>query len=323
VTVDRPPIVSVVVPAFNVAGCIAQLLRSLSTQTMADFEAIVVNDGSTDRTSDVVESFTDARIKLVQQPNRGVSSARNAGLAVARGEFIIFLDGDDLLHPTALERLSAALSQNPHAVGSYGTFIKVRENGDRQPGQKPLERQTYPSGDILLDVIERSIFANGGHALVRREVALAIDGFDPRLSLSEDWEFFCRMASRGNFVFIGQVPEVLYLRLRSGSLSRGSGRSWDKSLPAIQAVFENKAIQGRVPARRWATSRRRVMASHLWEFGRVNFCERRYAVARSYMWRSLVTAFAPKRAAMLLLSYPSQLLDRSLVGRLRFVDHDR
>ncbi len=322
-TVDERPVVSVVVPAFNVAGYIAQLLRSLSAQTMVDFEAIVVDDGSTDRTSDAVESFADARIKLVQQPNRGVSSARNTGLAVARGEFVMFLDGDDLLHPTALERLASTLMLNPHAVGAYGTFIKIRENGDRQPGQKPLVRQTYPSGDILLDVIEQGIFANGGHVLLRRDVALAIDGFDPRLSLSEDWEFFCRAASQGPFIFVGQVPEVLYLRLRSGSLSRSLGRSWDKSLPAMRAVFENEGIEKRIPARRWATLRRRVTAGHLWEFGRVNFCERHYAVARRYMWRSLMTAFAPKRAAMLLLSYPSQLFDRSLVGRLRFVDHDR
>jgi glycosyltransferase involved in cell wall biosynthesis len=320
---EKPPIVSVVVPAVNVAGYIAQVLRSLCAQTLAEFEAIVVDDGSTDRTSEVVESFTDPRIKLVQQPNLGVSCARNTGLALARGAFVLFLDGDDLLHPAALERLAAALKQDPQAVGAYGTFVKIRENGDRQPGQKPLERQTYPSGDILLDVIERSIFTNGGHVLLRRDVALAIDGFDPRLSLAEDWEFFCRAASRGPFVFIGQVPEVMYLRLRSGSLSRNPTRTWERSLPAMQAVFDSKDIRQKVPARRWATLRRRVLASHLWEFGRVNFCERRYGLGRRYMWRALLRAFTAKRAAMLLLSYPSQLFDVSLVGRLRFVDHDR
>jgi glycosyltransferase involved in cell wall biosynthesis len=323
VTLERLPTVSVVVPAFNVAGFITQLLRSLSAQTLTDFEAIVVDDGSTDHTSEVVEAFADPRVKLVQQPNRGVSSARNTGLAVSRGEFVLFLDGDDLLHPAALERLSAALRRDPQAVGAYGTFVKIRENGDRQPGQKPLERQSYPSGDILLEVIERGIFANGGHVLLRRDITLGIDGFDPRLSLAEDWEFFCRAASQGKFVFIGQVPEVMYLRLRSGSLSRSSGRTWERSLPAMQAVLENKDIRARIPARRWNAVRRRVVASHLWEFGRVNFCERRYALARSYMWRSLLTAFAVKRVVMLLLSYPSQLFDLSLVGRLRFVDHDR
>jgi glycosyltransferase involved in cell wall biosynthesis len=299
------------------------LLRSLSAQTLTDFETIVVDDGSTDRTGELVEAFPDARVMLVQQPNRGVSSARNAGLAVSRGAYVIFLDGDDLLHPAALERLSAALRVDPEAAGSYGTFVKILENGDRQPGQKPLERQTYPSGDVLLEVIERSIFTNGGHVLLRRDIALAIDGFDPRLNLAEDWEFFCRAAARGRFVFIGQVPEVLYLRLRPGSASRGPARTWEKSLPAMQAVFENDHIRRSIPAQRWAVLRRRVMASQLWEFGRVSFCERRYALGRRYMWRSLLTAFAAKRAAMLLLSYPSQLFDVSLVGRLRFVDHDR
>ena len=320
---EKLPAVSVVIPAFNVAAYIEQLLRSLSAQTLADFEAIVIDDGSTDRTADVVESFTDARVKLVQQPNSGVSVARNTGLAVARGVFVLFLDGDDMLHPMALERLLAGVRSDPRAVAAYGTFVKIRENGERQPGQKPLERQVYPTGDILLDVVERSIFANGGHVLLRRDVALAIGGFDARLSLSEDWEFFCRASAQGRFVFIGQVPEVLYLRLRAGSLSRATSRRWGRSLPAMQAVFDNGEIRKRIPAARWKAMRRRVIASHLWEFGRVNFCERRYAVARRYMWRSLFTAFVAKRAAMLLLSYPSQLFDLSLVGRLRFVDHDR
>lgn len=320
---DERPTVSVIVPAFNVGLYIAQLLRSLSAQTLPRFEAIVVDDGSTDHTVEVVESYSDARIRLIRQPNRGVSAARNAGLAAARGAFVIFLDGDDLLHPRALERLSAALMQDSAAVASYGTFVKIRENGDRQPGQKPLERQRYPSGDILAAVIEQNIFANGGHVLLRRDVAVAIGGFKSSLSLSEDWEFLCRAASRGKFVFIGQVPEVMYLRLRVGSLSRNSTRHWEKSLPAMEAVLDNKDLRQRFSSRRWARLCRRVKASHLWEFGRVNFCERRYDVARAYMWRSLLTAFSVKRAAMLFLSYPSQAFDVSLVGRLRFVDHDR
>jgi hypothetical protein len=159
--------------------------------------------------------------------------------------------------------------------------------------------------------------------LLRRDVALAIGGFDRRLSLSEDWEFLCRATARGEFVFIGQIPEVLYLRLRSGSASRNAARSWERSLPAMRAVLENEELQRRFPRRRWTALCRRVSAGHLWEFGRVNFCERRYGIARSYMWRSLLTAPTIKRAAMLALSYPSQTFDVSLVNRLRFVDHDR
>lgn len=317
------PSVSVVVPAYNVGNYIAQLLHSLTAQTFAAFESIVVDDGSTDHTCAIVEAHADGRIRLIQQANQGVSAARNTGLAAARGRFVLFLDGDDLLHPQALERLAGALERQPDAVASYGTFVKIRESGERQPGQKPLERQQYPSGDILAQVIEQNIFANGGHVLLRRDVALAIGGFDRRLSLSEDWEFLCRAASRGDFIFVGQVPEVLYLRLRAGSLSRNTARSWDRSLPAIHAVLDNEEFRRRFSRRRWTTLCRRVRASHLWEFGRVNFCERRYDVARSYMWRSILTAPTVKRAAMLALSYPSQIFDVSLVGRLRFVDHDR
>jgi glycosyltransferase involved in cell wall biosynthesis len=317
------PIVSVVVPAFNVADYMPQLLRSLSAQTLTQFEAVVVDDGSTDRTREVVESFADDRIGLIMQPNQGVSVARNTGLAAARGAFVLFLDGDDLLHPGALERLADALQRDARAVGAYGTFIKIRERGDPQPGQKPLKRQRYPSGDILAPVIEHGIFANGGHVLLRREVAMTIGGFNPKLTLSEDWEFFCRAAAQGDFVFIGQAPEVLYLRLRSGSLSRNAARDWEKSLPAMQAVLDNPDLARRFSARAWAGLRRRVLAGHLWEFGRVNFCERRYAIARTYMRRSLHTAFTARRAVMLALSFPSQAFDLSLVGRLRFVDHDR
>lgn len=107
---DRNPLVSVVVPAFNAEGTIARCLESLAAQTLSDWEAVVVDDGSTDGTADAVEAFAahDPRVRLLRQENLGSGAARNAGVATARGEFLAFVDADDAVEPDMLEALVQA-----------------------------------------------------------------------------------------------------------------------------------------------------------------------------------------------------------------------
>jgi glycosyltransferase involved in cell wall biosynthesis len=320
--VGRSPLVSVVIPAFNVAPYIGQTLRSVSEQTCSDLEVIIVDDGSTDSTRDVVASIPDSRVRLTSQPNAGVSHARNRGIALARGEYLHLLDGDDFLHPRALERLTDALEHRPLAIAAYGTFIKVLENNAPQPRQKPLHRYRYPSGDILSRIIEDNILLIGS-VLLRTRVARQAGGFNPRIRLCEDWEFWCRVASHGDFAFIGNVPEVMYVRLRRASSSRGLALNWENFQPAIDAVLNSSQLRQRFRPGEWTDMSRRVLASHLWEFGRVSFCARRYSVAHRSMWRSLIAAFHTKRSVMLALSYISRAFDVSIVPRLRFNDHDQ
>ena len=129
----RPPLVSVIVPVFNVAEHVAEAIASLRGQTLADFEVLVVDDGSTDGSGDRARAAMgdDARFRMVRQPNGGLSAARNTGLDQARGAFVAFLDGDDAFAPEFLATLHAALQQHGTDWAACGIAL-LYPDGTRQ-----------------------------------------------------------------------------------------------------------------------------------------------------------------------------------------------
>lgn len=316
------PEITVIVPAYNVAGLILPCLRSIMAQTRGDWQAIVVDDGSTDATGAEVRTLSDPRISLVQQANAGVSAARNHGLSLAAGRYVMFLDGDDVLNPTAFERLVATLEQREAAVAAFGTFLKILPGGAPYPGQKPLALHRYPDGDVLETMLRGNFLANGGHVLVRTEVARRLGGFDTTLRLSEDWEFWCRLAAQGEFAFIGNEPEVFSLRVRPGSSSGGLSVDWANHQPCLAAILGNGSIRARFPDAAWRRLERSMHASHMWECGRVNFTMRRFAPARRLMLGSLRLEANPKRAAMLAAAIVQRWTNHAFLSRLRFRDSD-
>lgn len=313
--------ITVVVPAFNAAATIEAALTSLRGQSLAGWRAVVVDDGSTDDTAVLVENFGDPRVLLIRQANGGVSSARNRGLAEAEDGAVLFLDADDTLHPAALERLAAALGRNAEAVAAFGTVVRVRPDGRPQPGQKPLHRHVYPSGDVLAAML-RSGFLNVGQVLIRTSAARAVGGFRTDLRLSEDWEFLIRLAAAGPFRFIGPVPQVLDHRLSPDGAARALASDWSNHEPFLAALRGNADLARRLGKSRWRRSLRSARASVLWEAGRVNFCARRFDDARRHMLQSLALEPAPKRLTLFLLAEASRWLNRPLASRLRFNDLD-
>lgn len=120
--------VSVIMPAYNSEAYIRESINSVLAQRFTDFELIVVDDGSTDATAAIVESYTDSRIRLIRQPNRGVSVARNTGIEAAQGQFITFLDSDDLYYPDFLKTLYHLIQSNPTEM----TFSNYSESYDAE-----------------------------------------------------------------------------------------------------------------------------------------------------------------------------------------------
>ena len=123
--------VSVIMPAYNSEVYIRESIDSVLAQTFADFELIVVDDGSTDTTAAIVESYTDSRIRLIRQPNRGVSVARNTGLEASQGQFITFLDSDDLYYPDFLKTLHRLIQSN-HTEMSFSNYSESDRAEDMQ-----------------------------------------------------------------------------------------------------------------------------------------------------------------------------------------------
>jgi glycosyltransferase involved in cell wall biosynthesis len=208
---NEQPLISVIIPAYNRAHCIANTLYSALEQTYRNFEIIVVNDGSADETAQVVGNIAlrHSSVRLVNhETNRGVSAARNTGIFHhARGEYIALLDSDDLWHPTKMEKQIAALLALPEEERkrtlSVCDYMKRSKDGREEGNYLSRERNT-----------ERAVIAhtrwvgNGSSSLAHRDVYLNAGGFDTKLSCYEDIEWGARHVLKGGHIRV--LPEVLF-----------------------------------------------------------------------------------------------------------------
>ncbi|MEO8624587.1 MAG: glycosyltransferase, partial [bacterium] len=206
--------VSVVIPAFDAAETIADTLESLLAQTDSAWEAIVIDDGSRDATNKIAKSFAarDARINVVRRKNGGESAARNTGLEHARHEWLLFLDSDDWIAPTFIERMTGELAAHPELDAVHCGWARVAPNGEMI-----VEAYEAPAGDMFATWARRSAFPV--HAcVVRKAVVDAVGDFDTTLRRSADWDLWQRVARTG--AQFGAVREVLaYYRMRPTGVS--------------------------------------------------------------------------------------------------------
>lgn len=236
----RAPVVSIIIPARDAADTLGAALQSLAMQRGVAWEAIVIDDGSTDSTAAVVDKWRarDARLRLIrQQAPRGVSASRNAGLAVARGEWAGFLDADDWLAPGALARLLALGRRRPDAAVLVGEAARVSKAG---------RTWAYPSRDLSdpFPVLSTHCALPIHSALVRRSVVSAVGGFDESLRSSEDWDLWQRIARAGHR-FAQTHERVALYRARPGSLSRNLPQAAEQGLLVMRQAH---APDPRMPA---------------------------------------------------------------------------
>lgn len=220
-------LVSIVIPAYNVEQFIKETLESVQKQTIENWEAIVVDDGSTDHTVELIEAFIrhDNRFRLIRQSNGGVSKARNTGILAASGMYLAFLDGDDMWNPTFLAELLEPLLTGNMGM-SYCGYTHLYSNGLRRKFS-----YSYTSGMILAAVVQGDTQLHIGAILVKKEV---VDKFGLLFTegclVGQDQEFLWKLAS---LVTVQAVPrELMIYRIRTGSAITAKW-NWQKHIHAI------------------------------------------------------------------------------------------
>lgn len=240
------PAVSVVVPAYNQSGWLRDTLQSVASQTLQDWECIVVNDGSTDDTATIGEEFVqrDSRFHLVNQVNQGVSAARNRGLERARGEFVVFLDGDDLLLPPRLEHevasmRSARLDLRISAVRAAW----IRDSNHPLNGRvwSAPEDMSDPFGTFIRSwevdvVVPIMAFTVRRSFLVRAGVE-----WNTTLYSHEDWDFWLQVLSWRPKLAVGQDVLAVY-RVHGGGVTAQRYRCWLGYLDSWRVQCQRYAV---------------------------------------------------------------------------------
>ena len=228
-----PPLVSVLIPAYNAAPWIEETLASVYAQTYTAIEVIVVDDGSTDETAAIVAR--EPRTTLVRQVNRGPSAAMNRAFAESRGEFIEFLDADDLLGPDKIARQVAVLDGlggDYVAAAEWARFYSTPEEAVFEPQMlwADLDPVTW-----LVTEWNAHLMMHGAAWLVPRSIVERAGGWDERLTLINDLEFFSRVLLAGRGVKFCHGARTYY---RSGNPSSVSGmksrRAWESALLSLQ-----------------------------------------------------------------------------------------
>lgn len=288
--------IGIVIPAHDAAPWIAEAIGSVLRQTHHAWSLVVVDDGSTDATAAVARRFlSDSRVALIRQDRAGVSAARNRGMAACgNAEGLLFLDADDWLTLDALARLDRALEAAPCAAAASGPACFVAK-----PGAPAMRKLPGASGDILVRLLRRNLFANGGHVLIRAEAVRQIGGFRADLAYGEDWEFLVRVAALGRFARVAGTAPVACIRRRGDGAYLRQATEAAAFTGCMAAIFGNETLRALLGTARLERLRAAAAAAeNEWIMGRALLTHGRRAEGRAALRRSLAANPSLKRAAL-------------------------
>jgi glycosyltransferase involved in cell wall biosynthesis len=277
ITSPKQPLVSVIIPTYNNAHFLCASLDGILNQTFRDFEIIVVDDGSTDDTETIVQPYLDS-IRFFRKVNGGPATARNLGIKNSTGEFIAFLDADDLWLKTKLELQVNHLQDNPRVGLVFTDAVRF----DAEGNFRPSFRETYgyvPSEKIFEQLLFNHFIALPS-VMVRRRCLDDVGWFDESLTGAEDYNLYLRLARKYEFGFLDKV--LVHIRLHGASLSDNLAQMCEdeiKNLDKIASLFPDAEI----PKRKLAG---RIYA----RFGRYYFSQQRFREARDCFTQAFLHA---------------------------------
>jgi len=225
-------LVSVIIPSYNTAHLIGAAIQSVLDQSYRDLEAIVVDDGSTDNTREVVAAINDSRVCYLYQSNLGLAGARNTGLAQAQGEYVAFLDSDDLFLPNKLEWQVQALESQPNLGLIAGGYRFIDETGQVLANRRPWLRQSQI--DLRAAMVGLPFVVHA--VLVRREWLTRVGGFDRTLRRAEDRDLWMRLAFHG-CPMAWDPHLVCSYRVHSGQMVKNGHSQKEITLSVVDKFF--------------------------------------------------------------------------------------
>ncbi len=235
--------ISAVIPVKDGARFIEGALDSLMRQGDLITEVIVVNNGSTDSTGEIVENYNDERVRLVNSDIPNLPLSRNIGASHATGEWLYFLDADDRVFEGALKRLLDARTEDASLAVIYGDYRRLTHDGKAFGERSILPSNRKPDGDVLAAFLTGNKMIVGSQ-IVRRDWFEQVGGFDPDIRFAEDWELWCRMANVAKFKF---VPDLFVLgyTMQPQSMSHHQVLPFDRFKKVLDVIFQNPALADR------------------------------------------------------------------------------
>jgi glycosyltransferase involved in cell wall biosynthesis len=284
---NQPPLISVLMPVYNAERYVAQAIDSILMQTLPDFEFLIVNDGSSDRSPAILEHYArqDSRIHLISRPNTGHVLALNEMLHLARGDYLARMDADDVALPQRFQLQVDFLQRHPEVV-CVGGAHEVIDEADR----------LITCWQMLLTDAEIQNAALAGHgsichpcAMMRRTAVLTVGGYDPDLLLAEDVDLWLRLGEIGKLANLSQP--ILRYRIHANSVSgKYCDRQRQQARVACERAWQRRGIQdGRFEAAEpWRPGRDRTSRHQfMLQYGWWAFNSRQRQTAMLYGWLSI------------------------------------
>ena len=297
---------SVVIPTYNAAGTVKAAIESVLAQTYRDFEVVVIDDGSTDPTENVVREF-GPRVRYFKQRNQGVSSARNAGIAQSRGEYLAFLDSDDLWLPQKLAEEIPLLEADPRLGLVYCDWAVV--SGETVLQNSYLKDLPAASGYVFDDLIQSGFILTSG-VVVRRACLDDVGDFDKSLAIAQDYDLWLRISYKWRIQLVDQC--LFTKRSLDGSLSSDLTKTALERIALFQKTLRD--LPGMTTRSRRLV--RRQLALNYWDVGYDRFDGFSFQEARKSFLTSLMYDWTSvKSLAYLAATY----LPTSLVRAVRTV----
>lgn len=266
------PFFSVIMPTYNRANMIGKAIKSVLAQTYTNWELLIVDDGSTDNTKQVVEAYHDPRIRYIYQQNAERSAARNKGIDNARGQYICFIDSDDYYLPNHLEGFANNLENNVGVGMLFGLNVIDRNGVLTNEG----DRKTVAD----YNTIEEYFIVNPVRvaAVCVKRQALLQNKFDTKIRIGEDTELWVRIAKDYSVKFINSYTQV-YVIHENQTVSEKNIQTVLQQIETLNYIFKNQNIGNRISKKiKWY-----ILAECYFRLGQLNFLQKKYFKGVNYM----------------------------------------